>query len=249
MTSVSDSFALTGQVALVTGATRGIGRAIATRFGQAGAHVFVGGRDLAVAADVAATIPQAQAVQLDVTDGASVKAAIMAIRKAAGQLDVLVNNAGLMRPAMIATSSEADLNAMMDTNIKGAFLCSQLAARLMVGKKTGSIINMASIMGREGAIGFSSYAATKAAVIGMTKGMAKELAPHNIRVNAIAPGFVETDLTADITGDARDKALSVIGLGRFGTVDDVAHTAQFLASPAATYVTGQVLGVDGAMQA
>ena len=249
MKSAFDPFALTGQVALVTGATRGIGQAIATGFGAAGATVFVAGRDLGVAQDVAATIPKSQAVQLDVTDADSVKAAVMAVRKAVGQLDVLVNNAGLMRPAMIATSSESDLDAMMDTNIKGVFLCAQLAARLMAGKKTGAIINMTSIMGREGAIGFSSYAATKAAVIGMTQAMAKELAPHNIRVNALAPGFVETDLTAGITGDARDKALSAIGMGRFAHVEDVARAAQFLASPAAAYVTGQVLGVDGAMQA
>ena len=249
MTSMSDPFALTGQVALITGATRGIGRALSLRFGAAGATVFVAGRDLNMAEEVAATISGAHAVQLDVTDAGSVKAAIMAIRKAAGRLDVLVNNSGLMHPAMITTSTEVDLDAMMDTNIKGTFLCSQLAARLMAGKKTGSIINMTSIMGRDGAVGFSSYAATKAAVIGMTHAMAKELAPHNIRVNALAPGFVETNLTAYITGGARDKALSAIGMGRFGQVEDVARAAQFLASPASAYITGQVLGVDGAMQA
>lgn len=249
MTSSSDPFALTGQVALITGATRGIGRAIALHFGQAGARVFVAGRDLATAQALAAEISDAQALSLDVTNAASVKAAIVALRKATGRLDVLVNNAGLMRPAMIATSAEADLDAMMATNIKGAFLCAQLAARLMVGKKTGSIINIASIMGREGAAGFSSYAATKAGMIGMTHAMAKELAPHTIRVNALAPGFVETDLTADITGEARDKALADIGMGRFGTVDDVARAAQFLASPASAYITGQVLGIDGAMRA
>lgn len=249
MTSVSEPFALTDQVALITGATRGIGRAIATQFGTAGAIVFVAGRDYEQAEAVAAAIPKAHAVQLDVTDIGSVKAAIMTIRKAVGRLDVLVNNAGLMRPAMIATSSEADLDAMMATNIKGAFLCAQLASRVMAGKKSGSIINMASIMGREGASGFSSYAATKAAVIGMTQAMAKELAPHNIRVNALAPGFVETDLTAGITGVARDQAIAAIGMGRFGTVDDVAQAAQFLASPASGYITGQVLGVDGAMRA
>lgn len=248
MTSPSDPFTLTGQIALVTGATRGIGRAIAARFGAAGATVFVAGRDVGQAEAVAGTIPNARAVQLDVTDLGSIKAAIMTIRKASGRLDVLVNNAGLMRPAMISTSSEADLDAMIEINIKGAFMCAQLASRVMAGKKSGTIINIASIMGREGAVGFASYATTKAAVIGMTRAMAKELAPHQIRVNALAPGFVETDLTADITGEARDQALAAIGMGRFGTVDDVAQAAQFLASPAASYITGQVLGVDGAMQ-
>lgn len=249
MTSSSDPFALIGQVALVTGATRGIGRAIATQFAVAGAIVFVAGRSFEQAENVAKTIAGAQAVQLDVTDAASVKTAIMTIRKAHGRLDILVNNAGLMLPAMIATSNEADLDAMMATNIKGAFLCAQLASRVMAGKKTGSIINMTSIMGLEGAVGFSSYAATKAAVIGMTHAMAKELAPHNIRVNALAPGFVETDLTADIVGEARDQALHAIGMGRFGVVEDVAQAAQFLASPASGYITSQILGVDGAMRA
>lgn len=249
MTCNSDPFALAGQTALVTGATRGIGRAIAQRFSHAGAQVFVGGRDLEAAQAVAAELSNGHGLALDVTDAATVKVAIMAIRKAAGRLDILVNNAGLMRPAMIATSSEADLDAMLATNVKGAFLCAQLAVRLMVGKKQGSIINIASIMGREGARGFSSYAASKAGVIGMTRAMAKELAAQNVRVNALAPGFIETDLTANIDGEAREKALSDIGLGRFGSVEDVALAAQFLASPASAYITGQVLGVDGAMRA
>ncbi|ETA50613.1 SDR family NAD(P)-dependent oxidoreductase [Ponticoccus alexandrii] len=246
--SIFEPFSLTGQVALITGATRGIGRAIAEHFVMAGAHVFVTGRDLAAAEELVETIGNAQALPLDVTDEASVKSAIMSVRKASGRLDVLVNNAGVMYPGMISTSAAADLDKMMNINIKGAFLCAQLASRLMAAKKSGSIVNIASIMGREGAVGFSSYSATKAAVIGMTRAMAKELAPHNVRVNAIAPGFIETDLTASITGEARDKALADIGMGRFGTARDVAQAAQFLASPASEYVTGQVLGVDGAMQ-
>ena len=248
MTSASDPFQLSGQVALVTGATRGIGRAISTRFSSAGATVWVAGRDIGQARQIADELEDGRAVQLDVCDASSVKAAIMAIRKEFGRLDILVNNAGVMHPAMVAMTGETDLDSMMETNVKGSFLCAQLAARVMAGKKSGSIINLSSIMGRQGASGFSAYAATKAAVIGMTQSMAKELASHNIRVNAVAPGFIETDLTAGIEGVAREEALADIGMGRFGTAEDVARLAQFLASPASSYVTGQVIGVDGAMR-
>jgi 3-oxoacyl-[acyl-carrier protein] reductase len=248
MTSPSDPFQLAGQVALVTGATRGIGHAIAAQFSQAGAAVWVAGRDIEQARQIADGLEGGRAVQLDVCDAGSVKAAIMAIRKEFGRLDILVNNAGVMHPAMLATTIETDIDLMMDTNIKGAFLCAQLAARVMAGKKSGSIINLSSIVGRHGASGFAAYAATKAAVIGMTQSMAKELAPHNIRVNAIAPGFIETDLTAAIEGEAREKAMADIGMGRFGSAQEVARLAQFLGSPASCYVTGQTIGVDGAMR-
>lgn len=248
MTSSSDFFSLADQVVLVTGATRGIGRAICERFGKAGAKVFVAGREIDAAQQVANAILGATALTLDVTDAKSVKAAIQKLRKEAGRLDVLVNNAGVMKPAMLPMSSEADLDLMFETNVKGSFLCAQLSARLMIGNKSGSIINMASIMGVEGATGFSTYAATKAAVVGMTRALAKELAPHNVRVNALAPGFIETDLTAETTGELRQHTLESIKMGRFGTVEDVALAAQFLACPASEYITGQVLGVDGAMQ-
>lgn len=247
--SVSDIFDLSGKTVLVTGASRGIGAGIAALMAEAGAQVWIAGRDLDRAQAVADRVPGAQAVVLDVSDAASVKAAMSTLRKQAGQLDVLVNNAGIMHGGLIAMTRETDLDAMMQTNIKGAFLCAQLAARLMSAKKSGSIINLASIMGVQGAAGFSAYAATKAAVVGMTRAMAKEMAPHGVRVNALAPGFIETDLTAGIEGDARATALSDIGMGRFGTVQDVAGAALFLAAPASSYVTGQVLGVDGAMQA
>lgn len=248
MTSPSDLFRLDGKTIVVTGATRGIGAGIAKASAEAGAKVWIGGRDIEKATQIAGSIPNAQPLELNVTDATSVKAAFMSVRKADGQIDTLVNNAGIMHPAMIATSTEADLDAMMDVNIKGSFLCAQLAARIMAGKRKGSIINIASIMGTDGASGYSSYAATKAAVLGMTASLAKELAPHQIRVNALAPGFVDTDLTADLSEEMRAKALEGIGMKRFGTVDDIAATAVFLSSDASSYITGQTLGIDGSMR-
>ena len=248
MTSPSDLFDLHGKVALVTGGTRGIGAAVSKMLAEAGASVWIGGRSLEAARMVADTLQNATPVELDVSDGTSVKAAIMAIRKEAGQLDVLVNNAGIMRPATLAMSREADLDDMMATNVKGSLMCAQLAARLMATKKSGAIINLASIMGVNGAPGYTSYSATKAAVIGMTKAMSKELAPLGIRVNAIAPGFIESNMTDSIEGANRAVALDSIGMKRFGTQQDVAAASLFLASSAASYITGQVLGVDGSMQ-
>lgn len=248
MTSPFDPFRLDGKTALITGASRGIGTAIAQAFADAGADVWLSGRNEDELTALAAEIPNAKATLLDVTDAKSIKSAFMTVRKDAGKLDILVNNAGIMRPAMLGLSSEADFMAMGDTNLKGSFLCTQLAARLMMAKKDGVILNMTSIMGAVGAPGYAAYSASKAGVIGMTHALAKELAPHNIRVNAIAPGFVETDLTSGIEGENREKALNGIRMGRFGTVEDIANAARFLVSPAAAYITGQVLGVDGAMQ-
>ena len=153
-----------------------------------------------------------------------------------------------MVPAMLATTRAASLDAMLRTHVSGSLLCSQLAARLMSTRQGGVILNMASVMGTRGAAGFSAYGASKAAVVGMTLALAKELAPLQIRVNALAPGFIETDLTADITGPDREQALADIGMGRFGLPKDVSAAALYLVSPAAAYVTGQILGIDGAMK-
>jgi 3-oxoacyl-[acyl-carrier protein] reductase len=185
---------------------------------------------------------------MDVADEASVKAAFVELRKGSGGLDILINNAGIMDTATLATTRPTSLEAMLRTNVAGAYFCAQMAARLMVARKGGVIVTLSSIMGTQGAPGFSAYAASKAAVIGMTQALAKELAPLQIRVNALAPGFIETDLTAGIKGPAREKALADIGMGRFGRPEDVAAVALFLASPAAAYVTGQVIGIDGAMR-
>jgi 3-oxoacyl-[acyl-carrier protein] reductase len=239
---------LSGKVALVTGAGRGIGAATATALAQAGATVWLAGRNRDRLQALADTLPGARTVALDVTDEAAVKAAFLEVRKGAGGLDILINNAGIMEPAMLATTRVSSLEAMLRTNVTGAYLCAQMAARLMVARKGGSIITLSSIMGTRGAAGFSAYGASKAAVVGMTQALARELAPLQIRVNALAPGFIETDLTAGIEGAARDTALADIGMGRFGRPEDVAAVALFLASPAAAYVTGQVIGIDGAMR-
>lgn len=239
---------LSGKVALVTGAGRGIGAAIAEVLAQAGATVWLAGRDPAALDALAATLPQARTVMLDVTDEASVKAAFLDLHKESGGLDILINNAGIMEPAMLAMTRAYSLEAMLRTNVTGAYLCAQMAARLMAARKGGAIVTISSIMGTQGGSGFSAYGASKAAVIGMTQALAKELAPLQIRVNALAPGFIETDLTAGIAGPARNKALADIGMGRFGRPEDVAAVALFLASPAAAYVTGQVIGIDGAMR-
>lgn len=246
--SPSDLISLEGKVALVTGATRGIGAAIAATLAAAGAEVWLAGRDLARLEATASGLTRSHAIALDVTDEAAIKAAMLAIRKGSGGLDILVNNAGIMEPAMLATSRSASLDSMLRTNVAGAFLCTQLAARLMTARKGGAVLNLASIMGTVGAPGFAAYGASKAAIVGMTRALSKELAPLQIRVNALAPGFIETDLTAGIQGAKRDTALADIGMGRFGRPEDVAAAALFLVAPASAYVTGQILGVDGAMK-
>ncbi|TRD15437.1 SDR family NAD(P)-dependent oxidoreductase [Palleronia caenipelagi] len=239
----------TPKIALITGASRGIGAATARRFLDAGYVVFLGGRNLEELEDISAAYENAHSLILDVSDLSSIKAAFMEVRKQYRALDVLVNNAGVMHAGMIAMTKSDIIDDMFDTNVRGSYLCAQLATRLMSAKHSGSIINISSIMGVQGAVGYSGYSASKAAVIGMTKAMAKELAPSGVRVNALAPGFIETDLTASITGEARDKALASIRMNRFGTTDDVASAALFLASDEASYITGQVLQIDGSMTA
>lgn len=244
---------LAGRTAVITGAGRGIGREIAARFAREGATVFINGRDeartqAAVDAVKAETGGDLRPAVFDVTDPGAVQKGLMAARKETGQLDVLVNNAGIMESAMIAMSSDDMLRRTLNTNVEACFVATRTAARLMMRQDSGgSIINLASIIGRVGVEGYSAYAASKAAVIGMTHALAKELAAQNIRVNALAPGFIETDLTADIEGDQRTRVLDQIRMGRAGTPDDVAGPALFLASDLSRYVTGQVIGVDGAM--
>jgi 3-oxoacyl-[acyl-carrier protein] reductase len=246
--SLSELFRLDGQVALVTGAGQGIGADIAKALAQAGAQVWLAGRSIPNLKETAASCPESHVLTLDVTDEAAIKSAMQQIRKTSGGLDILVNNAGVMTPAALATSRYAHLDAMLRTNVVGTFLCAQLAARLMTARKGGAILNISSIMGTRGAPGFSAYSSTKSALLGMTQAMAKELAPLQIRVNALAPGFIDTAMTANLDDHARQMALADIGMGRAGQPKDVAAAALFLVSPAAAYITGQILGIDGAMK-
>jgi 3-oxoacyl-[acyl-carrier protein] reductase len=243
---------LAGRTALVTGAGRGIGRAIAEALLAAGADVWLNGRsagglDADCEALSAAHPGTARPLYFDLGDPAAIKAGFGAIQKTSGKLDILVNNAGVMHGAVIEMASLASIDEMLITNLRGALLCSQYGVRLMARTGGGSIINIASIIGRFGTPGKAVYAASKAGLIGATLALSKEVAPRQIRVNAIAPGIIDTDLIADLPADQRAATLAAIGLGRIGQPGDVAALALFLASDAAAYITGQVIGVDGGL--
>jgi 3-oxoacyl-[acyl-carrier protein] reductase len=242
---------LENQIAVVTGAGRGIGRAIALKFAAAGADVACISRTLEnaekVAAEIRAQGRRAWAHAVDVADAAAVTAAAAKILAECGKVDVLVNNAGVTRDGLIMRMGEADWDTVMDTNLKGAFLVTKAFSRAMLKARAGRIINITSVIGLIGNAGQCNYAASKAGLIGFTQSCAKELASRNITVNAIAPGFIETDMTADMKEDMRAELLKQIPLGALGTAEDVAGVALFLAGPAARYITGQVLTVDGGM--
>jgi 3-oxoacyl-[acyl-carrier protein] reductase len=240
---------LSGRVALVTGASRGIGLAIAQRLAAAGASVAVNARTIDDGILEAFGKDEAQRISVLPGDvGAPETAGQMtrAIFTHHKRLDILVNNAGIMRPAPIGMISDDEIDRTLATNLAGAIRLIQSAARLMA-RTGGSIVNLSSIVGLKGATGQLAYAASKAGIVGATLAAAKELAPKGIRVNAVAPGFIETGLTAALSAEVRHEALGSIGLARAGTVEDVADAVLFLASDLSRYVTGQVLGVDGGM--
>jgi 3-oxoacyl-[acyl-carrier protein] reductase len=242
---------LANQVAVVTGAGRGIGRAIALKFAAAGADVACVSRTAEnaekVAAEVRALGRRAWACAVDVADATAVAAAADQILSDAGGVHILVNNAGITRDGLLMRMSEADWDAVLDTNLKGAFAFTKALVRGFIKQRAGRILNVSSVIGLIGNAGQCNYAASKAALLGFTKSVARELASRGITVNALAPGFIETDMTAVLDEKLRAQVLAQIPLGCFGQAEDVAEAALFLASPAARYITGQVLAVDGGM--
>lgn len=239
---------LTGKVALVTGSTRGIGRAIAETLAAAGATVAVVGRDLPRAEAAAAEIGRgARGFACDVSDTAQVSALVDAVESTCGAIDILVNNAGLTRDNVIMRLKDDDWDAVIDANLRGAFAAIRAASRGMMKRRSGRIINISSVVGVIGNRGQANYAASKAGLIGLTKSVAKELASRNILCNAVAPGFIATDMTAALGDEQRAALESQIPLARLGSPSDIASAVAFLASDHAAYITGQVLVVDGGM--
>jgi 3-oxoacyl-[acyl-carrier protein] reductase len=239
---------LTGRLALVTGSTRGIGRAIASTLVACGARVAVVGRDRERAEAVAAELGEsARGFACDVSDSASILALIEEVERTFGGIDVLVNNAGVTRDNIMLRLKDDDWDAVLDANLRGAFVAIRAVTRGMMKRRWGRIINISSVVGLTGNRGQVNYAASKAGLIGLTKSVAKELASRNILANCVAPGFIETDMTAQLTPDARADLTSRIPLERLGSPADVAGVVAFLASEHASYITGQVLVVDGGM--
>lgn len=243
---------LEGKVALVTGASRGIGRAIALELARQGANVAVNyAGNEAKANEVVETIRslgrEAFAVQADVACAEDVERIVKTVLDQFGRLDILVNNAGITRDNLLMRMKEEEWDAVINTNLKGVFLCTKAATRTMMKQRYGRIINVASVVGVIGNPGQANYVAAKAGVIGLTKTAARELASRNITVNAIAPGFITTDMTEGLSEELKADMLKQIPLARFGEPDDVARAVAFLASDAACYMTGQTLHVDGGM--
>jgi 3-oxoacyl-[acyl-carrier protein] reductase len=246
------TISLAGRVALVTGSTRGIGRSIAAALAGAGARVAVTGRDKekaeAAAAEIAAaTGAEVRGYAADVSEPAQAAALVEAVEKDFGQLDILVNNAGLTRDNLLMRLKDDDWDAVLNANLRGAFATCRAATRGMMRRRWGRIINVASVVGLIGNKGQANYAASKAGLIGMTKSIAKELASRNILANVIAPGFIETDMTAAMAPEARAAMSAGIPLERLGTPDDIAGMVVVLASDLTSYVTGQVFVVDGGL--
>lgn len=241
---------LGGRVAIVTGSTRGIGRAIAGTLADANARVAVVGRDGGKAEAVAGEIGAAEKARgfaCELSDPASVTKLVEDVERAFGSVDILVNNAGLTRDNILFRLKDEDWDTVLDANLRGAFIAIRAASRGMIKRRWGRIINMASVVGIVGNKGQANYSASKAGLIGLTKSVAKELASRNVLANAVAPGFIETDMTAAMTPEARTTLTAQIPLERLGTPADIAGLVAFLASDLAAYITGQVFVVDGGM--
>lgn len=243
---------LNGKIAVVTGASRGIGRAIATKLAKLGATVIINYNGSAEKAEevkqkIIADGGRAEIMQCNVADYDSCEAFFKEIIHQFKRIDIMVNNAGITKDGLMMRMSEEDFTSVIDVNLKGTFHGIRFASRQMMKQRSGRIINMSSVVGISGNAGQVNYAASKAGVIGMTKSAAKELASRNITVNAIAPGFIETDMTSVLSEKVIEETMKQIPLGRLGSAEDIAETAAFLASDAAAYITGQVISVDGGM--
>ncbi len=242
---------LNGKVALVTGASRGIGKAVALKLAQQGAEVVVTATSLEraqkTADEIAALGGKALAVKVDVSDTSDVEALFKKTTEVFGKLDILVNNAGITRDGLLMRMKDTDWDAVLDTNLKGAFVCTREAIKLMGKAKGGSIVNISSVVGQMGNAGQANYCASKAGLIGFTKAVAREYAKRNITVNAITPGFIETDMTDVLTPSVKEDLLKQIPVGRFGKAEDIANAVFFLVSEMGAYITGHVLSVNGGM--
>ena len=242
----------TDKVVLVTGGTRGIGRACAETFAQAGAKVALCGRSADSAQEAAQAIAEetgadVHGFQTDIADPESVKTLIKEVTDTVGPIAILVNNAGITRDCLLMRMQDADWDAVLHTNLNGAFYTSRAAARGMMKQRHGRIINISSIVGIRGQAGQTNYAAAKAGLIGFTKSLAQELAPRNITANVVAPGYITTDMTADLSDDLKEKIVQQIPAGREGTPQEIAQAVLFLATDAAAYITGHTLSVDGGL--
>ena len=243
---------LDGKTALVTGASRGIGRAIALCLAAEGARVAINYAGNVRAAEEVKTAIEAAGgtailCQADIADSSAVEAMVANVVKEFGTIDILVNNAGITRDALLMRMKDEDFAKVLDTNLKGVFYCTNAVSKLMMKKRSGRIVNMASVVGLVGNAGQTNYAAAKAGVIGFSKSAAKELASRGITVNVVAPGFIGTDMTAGLPESVKEKMLTDIPLGRMGEAEDVANAVLFLTSDQASYITGQVVNVDGGM--